>query len=76
MRLYSVDDSIINERGTVGRREDEVLRKKPAPVPLFPPHIPHDLTSDQSLATVVGRHLWFRNKSRYEGIVCSILIIN
>jgi hypothetical protein len=56
--------------------ETEVLRKKPAPVPLCSPQIPYDLTMDQSLATTVGRHLWFRNKSIYEGIVCSTLIIN
>jgi hypothetical protein len=42
---------MINECGAVGgmrtSRGNQVLRKKPAPVPLFPPQIPHNLTQDR-----------------------------
>jgi hypothetical protein len=35
-------------------RGNRSTRKKPAPVPLCPPQIPHDLTWDRTRAAVVG----------------------
>jgi hypothetical protein len=47
MGLYSIGDRIINECGTVGGikigRQDWGTQWKPAPVPLHPPQILHDL---------------------------------
>jgi hypothetical protein len=44
---HSVGDRMINEYGPLSRmstgRENGSTRRKPAPVPLFPPQIPHDL---------------------------------
>jgi hypothetical protein len=37
--------------------ENEVLRKKPVPVPLCPPQIPHDLTRARTRAAAVGSQL-------------------
>jgi hypothetical protein len=55
---YRVDDGMINECGAVsgariGRRNRNI-RRKPAPVSLCPVQIPHDLTSDRTLAAAVG----------------------
>jgi hypothetical protein len=33
---------------------EQQLRRKPAPVPLFPPQIPHDLNWDQTQTTAMG----------------------
>jgi hypothetical protein len=48
LRLYNVDDRVINECGAVdGMRIGKVNQStwgKPAPVPLCLPQIPHDLT--------------------------------
>jgi hypothetical protein len=50
-----IDD---NECGIVGGkkicRENRSTRRKPAPVPLCPPKIPHDLTWDRTRAAAVG----------------------
>jgi hypothetical protein len=35
-------------------RGNRSTRRKPAPVPLWPPQIPHDLTSDRTRAAAVG----------------------
>jgi hypothetical protein len=35
-------------------RGNRSTRRKPAPVPLFPPQIPHDLTWDRTRAAAVG----------------------
>jgi hypothetical protein len=47
-RLYSVDDRMFNECGVVGGmgvgRGDRTTRRKPVPLPLCPPQIPHDMT--------------------------------
>jgi hypothetical protein len=33
---------------------NQSTQRKPAPVPLYPPQVPHDLTWDQTEATMVG----------------------
>jgi hypothetical protein len=47
-----------DEYGAVGgmriRRRNRSTRRKPAPVPLCPPQIPHDLTWDRTRAAAVG----------------------
>jgi hypothetical protein len=52
-RMIDVDDY-----GAVGGmrigRGNRRTRRKPAPVPLCPPQIPHDLTWDRIRAAVVG----------------------
>jgi hypothetical protein len=35
-------------------RGNRSTRRKPAPVPLYPPQIPHDLTWDRTRAAAVG----------------------
>jgi hypothetical protein len=35
-------------------RVNRSTRRKPAPLPLFPPHIPHDLTRARTSAAAVG----------------------
>jgi hypothetical protein len=50
--------TIDDECGAVGGmrigRKNRSTRRKPAPVPLCPPQIPHDLTWDRTLAAAVG----------------------
>jgi hypothetical protein len=50
-----IDD---DECGAVGGmkigRGNQSTRRKPPPVPLCPPQIPHDLTWDRTQPTVVG----------------------
>jgi hypothetical protein len=50
MGLYSVDDRMINECGAVGGKKtgwgNQSSQRKPVPVPLCPPQIPHDWTWD------------------------------
>lgn len=57
-KLYSIDDSLINEYGTTGGmkidRETRNIPRKPSPGLLCPPLNPHDLTWDQKRAAVVG----------------------
>jgi hypothetical protein len=57
-RLYSVDDGMINKYGEVGGtrtgRENRSTRRTPAPVPLYPPHFPRDLTWDWTWVAAVG----------------------
>jgi hypothetical protein len=46
-----------DECGTVGGmsgRGNRSTRRKPAPVPLYPPQIPHDLTRARTRASAVG----------------------
>jgi hypothetical protein len=49
---------MINEYGAVGGMingtRNRSTWKKPVPVPLFPPQIPHDLTWNQTRAAAVG----------------------
>jgi hypothetical protein len=49
-RDYIIDVRMINEYGTVGGmiidRRNRSTRRKPASVPLCPPQIPHELTSN------------------------------
>jgi hypothetical protein len=51
-KLYSVDDRMINEYEADGwmktGRGNQSNRRKPAPVPLSAPQIPHDLTLDRT----------------------------
>jgi hypothetical protein len=58
LRLYSIDGRMINEYGAIGRMriggENQSTRRKPAPVSLCPPQIPHDMTWDQTWAITVG----------------------
>jgi hypothetical protein len=48
---------VINECGAVGQmrigRGDQSTQRKPAPMPLCPQQIPHDLTCDRTVATAV-----------------------
>jgi hypothetical protein len=50
LRIYSIDNRTINEYGAIGgMRTDRGNRstwKKPSPVTLCPPQIPHDLGSN------------------------------
>jgi hypothetical protein len=45
--IYSVDDRMISEFGTVGGKKtvrgNGNTRRKPFPVPFYPPQIPHDM---------------------------------
>jgi hypothetical protein len=68
-KTYSVDDTMINECGAVGGgtrigRENRRTRKKPSPVPLRPPQIPHDLTQDRNWGEASGKspELWYSPK--------------
>jgi hypothetical protein len=53
-----MNDTVISEYGAVGgMRTDgghQSTQRKPAPVRLCPPQIPHDLTWDKTQATVVA----------------------
>jgi hypothetical protein len=53
-----IDDDDIDDYGVVGGmrigRGNRSTRRKPAPVPLCPPQISHDLTWDRTRAAVVG----------------------
>jgi hypothetical protein len=55
---YSIDDRIINEHGAVGEikidRGNQSIWRKPAAVPLYPLHIPQDLTCYQTQAAAMG----------------------
>jgi hypothetical protein len=55
----ALDD--VDECGAVGRmrivRGNRSTRRKPAPVPLCPPQIPHDLTWVLTRAAAVGTRL-------------------
>jgi hypothetical protein len=58
-RIYiALVDSMINECGAVGGmkigRGYRNIRRKPAPVSLCPPQIPHELTWDQTRAAAMG----------------------
>jgi hypothetical protein len=52
LRLYGINDRMINEYGAVGGmgigKENQSTWRKPAPVPLCPPQIPRDLESNFS----------------------------
>jgi hypothetical protein len=54
-RMIDDDD---DDYGAVGGirigRGNRSTRRKPVPVPLYPPQIPHDLTCDQTRAAAVG----------------------
>jgi hypothetical protein len=45
---------VVEHRWNEIDRETEVLGKKPVPVPLCPPQIPHEVTRDRNRASVVG----------------------
>jgi hypothetical protein len=49
---------MIDEYGAVGRmrtdKGNRSTRRKPAPVSLYPPQIPHDLTRARTRAAAVG----------------------
>jgi hypothetical protein len=55
---HRVDDKMINECVTFGRisvgRGNGSTRRRPTPVPLCPPQIPHDMFSDRNQAPAVG----------------------
>jgi hypothetical protein len=77
LRLHSVDNRMINECGAVGGmrigRGNRSTRRKPAPIPLRPPQIPHDLTWDRSRATAVGNRrltAWAMGRSFYTTDAC------
>jgi hypothetical protein len=57
LRLYSVDDKMINEYGAIGGmridKGDWNMCSKPAPLPRCPPHIPHDLAYNLIWAAAV-----------------------
>jgi hypothetical protein len=57
LRLYSVHDKMINEYGAVGEMRIGKgywnMCRKPAPLPLCPPHIPHDLAYNLIWAAAV-----------------------
>jgi hypothetical protein len=57
-KVYSIDDRMINVYGAavgiIMGRGDLSIQRKPAPVPLCPPQVPHDLTWDHTRATTVG----------------------
>jgi hypothetical protein len=59
-KLYIDEDRMFNEYGAVGGmkigRGNQSDRKKPAPLSLCPPQIPHDLTWDKTLVAC-GRKL-------------------
>jgi hypothetical protein len=49
-----VDDGDCGETGGMNiGRENQSTRRKPAPVPLYPPQIPHDLNQARSRAAAV-----------------------
>jgi hypothetical protein len=54
LRDLSNRDRMINERGARIGRGDRSAQRKPAPLQLCLPQIPHDLTSDRTQATAVG----------------------
>jgi hypothetical protein len=60
LKVYSVNDTTINEcaavHGMRTSRENQSAQRKPVPVPLCPPQIPHDLTWDQTQAAMVGAY--------------------
>jgi hypothetical protein len=58
LHFYSIDHTMINEYGAVdgmriGKR-NRSTRRTPAPVPLCPLQIPHDLTSDRTRGVAEG----------------------
>jgi hypothetical protein len=60
--LYSIDDGMINEYGAVGGMSidsgNRNTRRKSAPVSLYSPQNPHDLTWCRTwVASVRNRHL-------------------
>jgi hypothetical protein len=60
LRQYSIGSRVINEYGTIGGRRihrvNESIQRKPTPVPLCSPQIPHDLTWDRTWATGKQAH--------------------
>jgi hypothetical protein len=58
LRLYSVNDGIIDECEAVGGmrigKEHQSAWRKSAPVPLCPPQISHYINWDQTWATTLG----------------------
>jgi hypothetical protein len=55
LRLYGINDRMINDYGAVGGmrigKENQCTCRKPAPVPLCPPKIPHDLNRIRATRT-------------------------
>jgi hypothetical protein len=58
-RLHSIDDRMINECGEVGGiiigSGNRRTRRNSVPVPLCPPQISQELTTDRARAAAVGR---------------------
>jgi hypothetical protein len=50
--LFSVVLKLCRVRSTGG----VVMREKPVPVPLYPPHVSHGLTHDQTWASMMRGH--------------------
>jgi hypothetical protein len=49
-----MDDDECGAVGGMIGKGNRSTRRKPAPVPLYPPQIPHDLTRARTLAVAVG----------------------